>query len=76
MALAEVGREAERLANTAHGLVDVLLFGVTALALERDVDLLALDQSVTADDTDRLAVCQHVEQRRLTGTTRSISAVI
>ncbi len=68
VALTEVSREAKSFTNTAHGLVNVLLLGITALTLERDIDVLALDQTLSFDDTDGLAVGQNIEQSRLTGT--------
>ncbi|KAI3475787.1 hypothetical protein L1887_62784 [Cichorium endivia] len=66
--LAQVRTEAQSLAHRRRALVDVLLLGVTASTLEVDADLLAANQTVAADDTDRLAVSKHIEQSRLSGT--------
>lgn len=59
--LSEISTESQSLSNTAHGLVDVLLLCVTTLSLEGNVDRLALDETVTFDDTNGLAVGENVE---------------
>lgn len=69
--LAQVRRVTERLADGRGVLVDVLLFDVRGATLELLAGRAACDEAVAADDTDSLAVREHVEERRLAGAGRS-----